>query len=35
MRRPHTLIIAIAMIASPILVVTGASTATAATNAPV
>lgn len=34
MRRPHVLVIAIAMIASPVLVVTGASTALAATNAP-
>jgi hypothetical protein len=34
MRRPHSFLIAIAMIASPILVVSGASTATAVTNAP-
>jgi len=34
MRRPHALVIAIAMIASPVLVVSGASTATAVTNAP-
>ena len=33
MRRPHSIVIAVAMIASPILVISGASTATAVTNA--